>query len=156
MTDYDKTATPDLPMKWHKFIAYFALWVGALSDLGQAGMLMTGGHYGSMRDQVYRVFDGLKTIDSICAVAYVFLAAFAVYTAIQLIKLKENAPGKLMINYVISTAVPLVYVLMASVSTGLSVADLAGGTFGSSVVGCVVGMIICKVYYGKRSHLFVN
>ena len=158
MIDFNNNSAPDLPMKWHKFLAYFALWAGALYNLGQAGMLMNGMHYGSEnnRDMVYSAYSGLKSIDMIAALGYAAAAVFAIYTAIQLIKFKQNAPKKLMILYVITTAVPIIYVLMASSSTGLPTAELMDSSVYYSVIGCAVGLIICKIYYDKRMHYFIN
>lgn len=158
MIDYNSGTTPDLPMKWHKFISYFALWAGALYNLGQAGLFMSGQHYGSesQRDLVYQVYDGLKTVDMIGALGYAFVAIFAIYTAIQLIKLKQNAPKKLMALYIITTAVPIIYILMASSSTGMPTADLVDNSIYTSVAGCAFGLIVCKIYYDKRAHMFVN
>ena len=158
MVDFNSNVTPVLPMKWHKFISYFALWVAALCDFGQAGIFMSGQHYNSEseRDLVYQVYSGMKTVDAICALAYAFAAIFAIYTAIQLIKLKQNAPKKLMINYIITFAIPIIWILMGSASSGIPLAELIDSSVFSLILGCALCLIICKVYYGKRMHMFVN
>ena len=158
MIDYNSGNTQDLPMKWHKFISRFTLWVTALYALGQACIFMSGQHYESenQRDLVYQVYDGLKTIDIIAALGYALIGIFAIYTAIRLIKLKQNAPKMLMINYFIAAAFPIIYILMVSSCTGIPTAELIDNSIYTSVAGCALGLIVCKVYYDKRIHMFVN
>ena len=36
-----------MPMKWHKFLIYFGLWLGGISNALTGLGLVTGGAYGS-------------------------------------------------------------------------------------------------------------
>ena len=160
MTNYNNSSNSALPMKWHKFLANFALWAGAFYNFYQASLFMSGENYGSedQRDLVYQAFDGLQTVDMIVAFSYIIMAFFGMYTAVQLVKLKQNAPQKLMILYIALAVIPIIYIIMASSSTGIPTAELMKDNYSvyASVVSGVLGMIICKVYYDKRQHMFTN
>ena len=160
MTNYNNGPSSALPMKWHKFLANFALWVAALYNFYQASLFESGQNYGSaeQRDLVYQTFDGLETVDMIIMSIFIIMAVFDMYTAVQLTKLKKNAPQKLTMLYIAIAVVPIIHVIMASSSTGIPTAELMNNNYSvySSVIGGILGMIICKVYYDKRQHMFIN
>ena len=49
-----------LPMNWHKFLVYFGLWAGAVLNLINGFLLLTGSHYGDEKELVYYFFPKLK------------------------------------------------------------------------------------------------
>ena len=161
MSNYDDSGSSapvqtDHPMKWHKFLVYFALWASALYEAYQGYLLFTGASYGKNADAVYLRFSGLKNIDTIFGIIMFLEAAYIVYTTLQLMKFKQGAPGKLMLMYLLNVGIVVVYLLIVSNSTGISFSELAGTNLYSSIAGAIVGALICKNYYDKRSDLFVN
>ena len=158
MMNYNSESTPELPMRWHKFLAYFALWLGFLHYLLQADTFINGKQYGSetQRDAVYQLFGGMKTIDALIGIAYAAVAFLSFYTAVQLIKFKRNAPQKLTILYIISATIHVLYILLTASATQLPSSELLDITVYSAIIVCAAGIFICKAYYDKRKHLFVN
>ena len=145
-------------MKWHKFTAYFGLWLGALFSAGSGLLLVSGLQYGSesQRDMVYQRFTDLQSLDMGIGIVYIGIGLFAIYTAMQLVKLKQGAPQKLMINYLLSAAMPIIYALLGSSVLNVPFSEVITDQYISMISGSVLGIIITRIYYGKREHLFVN
>ena len=83
-----------LPMKWYKFIIYVQLFLGALSNVINGFMCLTGAHYGSgMADYIYDYYGfGLRIIDILMGVVSIGLAVIAVLVRQQLARYKKNSP----------------------------------------------------------------
>ncbi len=144
------------PMKWHKFLIYFSLWVSALVTLSAAGQFFSGSHYNGLADAVYAKYgSSLKTLDLLMGMASIFLAVWAIYTRFQLAGYKSGAPAKLMLLYAISLIVSVLYMIFACSISGLSFSALLEDSVGT-LIGNGLMMFINKVYYDKRSVLFVN
>ena len=148
-------STP-MPMKWHKFLIYFALWLSGIGNALTGLGLVTGGAYGSTgvsAQQVYTVFPNLKPVDIILGLAAIVLGVMLIVVRFDLAKFKQNAPKKLLILYGVSAVFALVYPLLGSAVTTLSFMELWNP---GTLVGGILGIVINKVYYDKRAHLFVN
>ena len=146
-----------VPMAWHKFLVYFSLWAGALMNLLQGIVCLTGAQY-DYPEIVYRVIPDLKAPDVLYGVLLILLAVFGVITAVNLLKLKKGAPKLLLLLYFAAAAASLIYAIWAAgvlsdytdeVSTIIAAAI-------ASVIMAVVMIIINHIYYKKRAHLFVN
>ena len=149
------------PMKWHKFLVYFALWAAAIFNLYSGIMALTGKQYdiqGVRASLIYAFFPSLKTGDVIYGVLLIALAAVTVITALKLLKYKKGAPMWLKMLYVIGLVASLIYVIIVkSALKGYNV-DTSGLT-GDAIITVImsVAMIaINHVYYGKREAMFVN
>ena len=146
----------EMPMKWHKFLIYFSLWMGALGCLVTAFQLMTGAHYGSgMADMVYSYFKALKTVDVIFGLLYIAIGIFMIYTHFQLSNLKIGAPRKLTLVYILQLAGSIGYILLAASIINVSLAEVVDSQMIASLLTSVVMIFVNRVYYGKRSHMFV-
>lgn len=152
------TNSYDMPMKWHKFLIYFSLWAGAILCVASAIQLLTGSVYGAdgTAEQVYRVYGGLKSVDSIFGVLYLITAALLIYVRFQLAGFKEGAPNKLTIAYVVQLAAFLGYMIAVSSTIKRPIGDLANSQTLTSIVSSVVMIIVNRIYYNKRAHLFGN
>ena len=145
------------PMKWHKFLVYFALWLSAVVNVVSAISAFRGGQYGDQKDLVYAVFGGgLKAVDVIYGVLLLALAVLAVLAALKLMKLKAGAPLLLYILYGANVVVSVVYMLLASIVTKLPIGDFFTSSTISSLVVGIVFLTINVRYYTKRASLFVN
>lgn len=150
--------TVELPMKWHKFLVYFALWAGAAVNLFNGITTMSGGHYEGYTSMVYAVFPSLKTLDTICGLLMIGLAALGAYAAYSLLKFNVGAPQKLMYLYIAAAAVEVIYCIGAiSILSGYAdTSSILTPQVIGSVVASVAMIFVNKAYYEKREHLFVN
>ena len=149
---------PQLPMKWHKFLIYFWLWLQALAAVGSAGQVMSGLIFGSQEigEQVFQAYAGMKPLCTAIGVAYLILAVYVIYTRFQLARLKSGAPGKLLAIFVFSLVLSLAFILGAAAVSGIDATSLMDSQFGGTVAMTIVMMLANKNYYDKRAHLFVN
>lgn len=148
-----------VPMKWHKFLAYFAMWFSALGNLIMGIQCLTGSQYGSSVDArlVYQVFPSLKTADVLYGIILIATAVLAAYTAYSLLKLKKGAPSLLTVLYVVNAVASILYIIMVISANGdyTDVSELIS-TAVVGVITSIVMIIINRVYYGKRMQFFVN
>lgn len=143
------------PMKWHKFLIYFALWLSALACLSNALMYFTGSHYGGYAQDVYLVFSGMKVLDVLCGIACLALCAYTVMTRFALAAYRAKGPKMLTNIYLLNLLISLAYALLGSMITGLSFMDLLG-TFLGYVIGSAVMIFVNRTYYNNRAELFTN
>lgn len=144
---------PEMPMKWFKFLIYFGLWVGALSNLGNGLGLLTGSVYDGMAAYVYTIYSSLHSVDLIFGFAFLAVAAFTIVVRFKLAGFKKDGPTLLYTIYVINVVVGLAYALTVSSIIGEPAVD---SSFIGSLIGSVTAVIVNMVYFKKRAHLFVN
>lgn len=146
------------PMKWHKFLIYFALWAGAVVNLVFAIQIIKGEHYGPSSGAVYSLFPNMKYVDIAYGVIVLAIALLQAITAIRLMGLKRGAPKLLITLYIVNLISGITYVgaAYAVASKYLSVGDLLTP---SIIAGFAVSGIMIfanATYYKKREVLFVN
>ncbi len=160
---YGQPYAQQVPLKWHKFLCYFALWISALGNIGMGVMMFTGSQYSTYGNVtsalVYSVFPGLKYADIAYGVLTIIAAVLAVYAAVSLLGFKQNGPKALTVCYVFSLIASVLYVAAALII--VNVASKAGVTFNlATYIGSfalsVLMIFINKAYYDKRRFLFVN
>ena len=146
------------PMKWHKFLVYFALWASAVLNLVNAIMCFTGAHYGELAQDIYAFFPSLKTADTIYGLLLLVIVALAVITALRLMKLKVGAPKLLTCLYILVIVSTILYLLLAaSAMKGYaSFGELLNTSTITSLLVSAIMLIVNIVYYRKRTSLFVN
>lgn len=54
---------PKYPMKWFKFLIYFALWFGGILNVLNGIRMMTGRQYGGLEELVYELYGSLQIAD---------------------------------------------------------------------------------------------
>ena len=160
---YNTNANPvvsdnKMPMKWHKFLVYFALWAGALLSISTGVQAFLGTHYGEYKDEVYRLMPNLKTVDLVYFIACICCALFTFTTAVFLLKYKSAGPKMLIAMYGLNCAVEIIYIIAASsvVSSFNSAVDLSDMRRQAitAIISAIFMMIVNKIYYGKRDYLF--
>ena len=140
-------------MKWYKFVIYFQLFLAALVNLGGAGMYLTGSHYNGQAYAVYGVFPALKTIDILMGIVSLLLAVSSIIIRQKLAHYKTEGPSWYLIMLGVSAVSTLVYVVLASIITGINVLDTS--TI-ASIATNIVMIFANKVYFDKRMSLFTN
>ena len=164
-TGYNPMQPPvyQYPMKWFKFLIYFALFAGAVINFLGGIMALTGAQYNSSGHDVsalvYAFFPDLKTIDLIYGVVCIALAVLAVYTRFSLARFKNNAPNLLYAVYASAGITNLVYAIAVS-----SIVSKGGEEFANAVdvvsdgviplIVSIVMIVLNKVYFDKRKSLF--
>lgn len=150
-----------LPMNWHKFLVYFALWASAALYVISGILTIIGAQYTGYAELVYAFIPSLRILDIVYGIAQLGLAVLAFITAFKLLKLKRGAPKLLTLLYIVSIVTAVVYVVVFAIillNYGSDLGDLVSAfasTFSS--IGISVFMIIANsIYYKKRAHLFVN
>lgn len=165
------------PMKWYKFLAYFAMWISALAYLGNASKyfgnydikVKIADFHGEEVVETFNAFDccksGMKSMGVICGVIALCVAALAVFTAISLIKLKKNSFMLLSAVYALGAVVNTVF--MCALNSNID-GILYKGTwiqitipdFSSSVTGFIVVAVVMIAanykYFNNRKDVFVN
>ena len=130
-------------MKWHKFLAYFALWLSAVSNL-VTGITYLSGYY-----TIQQVYGGFAIV----------LAVLSVMTAVKLIKFKADAPKTLHNLLMLSLIGSLAFTLWASgvfSGYGIDFGDRDTVAALASFVISLVIILINKSYYDKRAYLFTR
>ena len=149
------------PMKWFKFLIYFALFLGAFINFVYGLNYITGGIYFSQTngqvsaEMVYSTYGaGLKTLDVIQGILMVAIAAFGIYTRFRLAKFKANGPLCVYILYGAGAALTLLYNVALLVVTGLN--QLTTVSSITSLVVSVGFILLNYAYFTKRKDLFIN
>lgn len=114
---------------------------------------MTGGIYSGLASLVYAYYPALKIVNILFGIIFLALAAFSVYVALQLKGFKKGAPQLLMYLYIAALAVAILYAILNLIIVG----SLSGlSTIIIEIIVSIVMIILNKIYFDKRKHLFVN
>lgn len=147
------------PMNWYKFVIYFALFAGAVIN-AISGILHLTGSVWEMQDvsadMVYAVFGGMQAVDIIYGIGAIALAAFDIVTRMHLAKFRKTGPKFLTVCYGVAVGLALLYIILTSAVTGISIGDLVGATEIMQLVVSIVMLVVNVVYFNKRASLFVN
>ena len=150
-------ADAQLPMKWWKFLVYFALFASAVVSILNGIAYMTGSQYGGYGSLVYEFYgSSLKVLDVIYGLICICIAIWAILTRQSLYGFKQNGPKMLLILYVLNPVVTILYIVLATVVTGISTGDLVNASASVSVVVPIIMVIVNKIYFDKRASMFVN
>ena len=158
---YSIPAKPEYPMKWFKFLIYFALFFGAFLEFCFAISYFTGSIYFSQTngqvsaEMVYGMYGApLKILDVLYGVVTLGAAVFSIVTRFRLAKFKANGPKCLYILYIVGGLAGLVYNIGVSMITGVS--GIFNSSFISSIVATAIVVWANYKYFSKRDELFNN
>ena len=147
------------PMNWYKFVIYFALFAGAVLNAINGILHLTGSVWEMQNvsaDMVYAVFGGMQAVDIIYGIGAIALAAFNIVTRMHLAKFRKTGPTFLSVCYGVAVGLTLLYIILTSAVTGISIGDLVGATEIMQLVVSIVMLVVNVVYFNKRASLFVN
>ena len=122
---------------------------------------MTGAHYTdstgeNYADWIYDVFSGLKAIDIIMGVICIALAIYALFVRAMLAEYKQIGPKLFIAMYAIDIVTMLIYAILVACVTSLSIGDVMTIIDIKDVVINIFWIVINKIYFDNRKHLFVN
>lgn len=144
-------------MGWFKFLIYFALFAGAILNVVQGVLLLTGANYDGASKLVYAVFSDLEIVDKGCGIALIALAVLQIVTRFRLAGFKRGATGLILTCYAAIAVIEIVYIAGFAASVPEYVFESADiGSAIGSIVASVVMLIVNAVYFGKRKALFVR
>ena len=134
---------PAHPMKWHKFLIYFQLFLAALISLYNAVVCFR---------LVFLDVSGLwDAVYAVSGVISVLLAVLALYVRFRLAGFRKNGP-KMYILFLGINCVFQVLNLLISFGSDLNTVSSAIG----SLLTCVLMLVLTNIYYKKRADMFVN
>lgn len=152
-SNMDYTQNVSLPMNWYKFLIYIALFLGAISNAYTGIQMLTGSQYEGAATYVYAMYSSLKFIDIIIGLACIGLAVLAIITRQKLANFKSDGPKSLTILYIANIVVMLVYIILIVMTVGSGIFEV---TDVASVLSSGIMIVVNKIYFDKRKHLFVN
>ena len=146
---------PDRPMRWYWFLVHIALVFSSFMNIWSGYQLFMGVSYGGREAaaKIYEMYDGMQVVDMTYAALLIMLGFLALYVRSQLYHYKRSAPRKLLLLYAMNGLVALYYSVGVSQVTGISLMDT---DILYVIPGMVVMIIINKIYFGHRKHLFVR
>lgn len=158
-----QSLVPEQPMKWHKFLIYFSLFAGAIINLINGVLYLTGYLYNTSMDagadMVYATFPGLRSIDVVWGIICVGLAVFGIYTRFSLAKFRARGPELLFALYITVPLASLLYIIAYYVCVNAVVEfndiSLIVQTMRQVVINIAMAFVN-RVYYRNRAYLFVN
>ena len=144
----------DKPMKWYKFLVYFALWAGAIVNFSSAVYGILGIPEGKDEQVFYSYVYGYETFKCVTGIFLLGFVAFQIYTCIQLLGYRKKAPFLINAVYFSILAYELISVIIISLMVNASAVKLVGTIIGLFIVYVPV-CALNAVYFYKRKHLFV-
>jgi hypothetical protein len=150
----------EMPMKWYKFLIYFALFFAAFLNVYNGIQILTGSQYtyngNDQSDLVYSYFSGLKVIDFIYGLLILGLAVFLIITRQKLKNFSKQGPKFIMVLYIANIGFSLFYLFTVTIITDIKLSELLTTRFITSIIVALVMIFVNKSYFDKRVHLFVN
>ena len=145
-----------LGMKWYKFVIWFQLFAGAITLVATGATLITGSHYAGYSDLTYFVFDDLKLIDVAFGVIFIALAVKYVLVRQELARFQIGAPGHYLTTGITAVSAQVLYIVCASLVTGIEMEVFLNPTFAWSIISSLVMFGASKYYFDRRARLFCN
>ena len=144
----------DKPMKWYKFLVYFALWAGAIVNFTSAVYGILGIPEGKDEQVFYSYVYGYETFKCVTGIFLLGFVAFQIYTCIQLLGYRKKAPFLINAVFFSILAYELISVIIISLMVNASAVKLVGTIIGLFIVYVPI-CALNAVYFYKRKHLFV-
>lgn len=145
------------PLKWHYFMIYFSLWVGAFSTFVEASRFTNGTMYDKASNLIYRAFPYMRWLDISYGTILIITSVYQVVIRFQLANFRNTAPQKLLYLYTVRAVSCFAYMLMATMVTGFSFIQPSNvGAILVYLMITIIWLLINKRYYDNRKELFVN
>ena len=149
-----------MKMKWYKFLIYFSLILTGISNMYTGVQAVMGMQYEtkSQAAQVYAAYPGLHIVDVIYGILLIGFGVFALVVRQYLAGFKAKGPKLLLLMYVASLIIEIVYIAAGSIVSGVNLltASSSGTMLISSILVSLFMIGANKVYFDKRAHLFTK
>ena len=155
MENNNTACTPELPMKWHKFLIYFSLWLSMIMWAVNGVSVGFGLNLGENAEFILRRYEGLGVLNMAYLIASIGLLVYTFMTRQKLAGYKADGPKWLCRLYLINLAVEMAYVLLLCAITGVNVIEMLSGEIASLITPFVMYKVN-QDYYAKRAHLFTE
>lgn len=153
---YDAYGAP-LPMKWHKFLIYFALWAGAIvNGISGIQMLSNALNPNSLMWGLRGLSTGLRAFYIVSGVFSFGLGVFQICTRMSLARLSRRGPRMAVWNYALSFILNALLILFASVLFGMPINALMDWSVWLILIEGALMTWANQVYYRRRAKLFVH
>ena len=148
-----------LGMAWYKFLIYFALIAGAVSNIIYALLYISGKIYALQTngwvtaEDVYEYYGtDLQTINVLYGLLLITIAIVAIIARQKLAKFRSDSLKFIIILYSLNAAVPVLYAFIGAAITEQPI-DV------QPMISAIVGFLFLffnVIYFNKRAHLFVD
>ena len=144
-----------LPMKWHKFLIYFALWAGAILN-GLSGLQTLFGCFGGELAPIYDAYPVLLALDLFSGLCLVGIAVFQFITRNALARLSRKAPQMVVWLYASTVILSVLQVLAVWLVSGVGLSYVMTPEMWLILIEGALMTWANQVYYRKRAAMFVN
>ena len=149
MSENYQSNIPDMPMKGHKFLIYFWLWLlallavgGGVSNIRYLGALQSAGFLEQLK--------GVPLIYLQTGMSFI-LAIYLIKVRFDLARFKASAPKSLTRALVLTAAVNLINVIFASMNN----VPIESSMYMAPIMN-IATMLCYRRYYNARDQYFVN
>ena len=143
------------PMKWHKFLIYFALWAGAVLNLiSGAQMFFMGINAGNA--WLYEMTSGLRALYIVSGIFMIAIGVFQIFTRSALARFSRRGPRMVVWLYASLVILNALEILMAWLLFGVPLNYLLTADVWFYLIEGVLMTWANQVYYRKRAALFIN
>lgn len=154
------------PMKWYKFLVFFALIASAVLNIINGIRYLTSGNYRisgyasgkEAKELIYMYAPGLRGADTFYAIALFISAVLLCATWYMLMKKKKIGPTLLCVSYGFNMVISIVYTIWLNAAHNGVLQNTASMTSAAivSAVVSVVMIVVNIIYFKKRQDVFVN
>ena len=142
-------------MKWHKFLIYCGLWVGALMSFSQSGQMVTGTNYGFSLEFVQETYPMLRKLDVVFGTLGIGISIYTIIVRYALARLEKGAPEKLLMLYFVNGVWSSLYNILSELAVIGKIDDSATMSIAYILVTSLI-VILTRKYYKNRRLLFIN
>lgn len=147
---YGSDHKPWHPMKWYKFLIYFALFAGAALNLLSAIWGLKGRYYAF----TYEAYPALRTFEVIFSFALIALSALILFTRSRLARFRRNGPACLYATYATALVLQLANYIGAASIQHTSFFDLLDVNFFVTIITSTLLIALSRIYFKKRLSRF--
>lgn len=150
-------------MTWFGFLIYFALILGAVSNIilgityisGDIFYVLSEGH--TTAERLYSYFGYEFKLLNVCyGVALLAIGAYGFYVRNRLANYKRNAPTFLFVLYGLGGGAPLLYSNLASEVFHFEIQKESTIAMLTPIIFAFIMILVNYIYFTNRKHLFVN
>lgn len=151
---YDAYGTA-LPMKWHKFLIYFALWAGAILN-GVSGISTLFSCFGGEYAAVYDAYPALWGLDIFSSLCLIGIAVFQFITRNALARFSRKAPQMVVWLYASTVILSVLQVVAVWLVSGVGLSYVMTPSMWLILIEGALMTWANQVYYRRRAAMFVN